>query len=163
MKHRLLLPLAAAAALALPASAHAWQDQEKVTICHQTGSETHPTEEITVALPAATAHLTHHGDVIGPCPPPPPPPVTVEVPVITPVPGPIQTVQVPGPVQTVEVPGAVQTKIVVVTPKRKSMKCERRFNKGGRLVIVCQRKTNSHKPKVKRHEGSAPVRPNFTG
>lgn len=36
--------------------------QEKITICHHTSSETNPTVEITIALPAYAAHVANHGD-----------------------------------------------------------------------------------------------------
>ena len=41
----------------------------KVTICHHTHSQTNPFVTITVSEHALPAHLGHHGDTIGPCPP----------------------------------------------------------------------------------------------
>ena len=41
----------------------------KVTICHHTHSQTNPFVTITVSVHALPAHLGHHGDTIGPCPP----------------------------------------------------------------------------------------------
>jgi hypothetical protein len=38
----------------------------KVTICHQTGSQTNPTVTIRVSQNAVPAHM-RHGDTIGPC------------------------------------------------------------------------------------------------
>lgn len=57
---------------ASPAEANNGNGQEKVTICHNTGSETNPTVEITIAVPALEAHVANHGDgefdTEGPCP-----------------------------------------------------------------------------------------------
>jgi hypothetical protein len=43
-----------------------YQYENKVTICHQTGSETNPSVTITVSRNALPAHFAH-GDTIGPC------------------------------------------------------------------------------------------------
>jgi hypothetical protein len=49
--------------------------QEKVTICHKTGSTKHPGHTIVVAQPAVAAHIAH-GDSPGACAPAAPTPVT---------------------------------------------------------------------------------------
>jgi hypothetical protein len=49
-----------------PGAASASQYQEKVTICHRTGSKKNPFRTIRVAEPAVKAHL-RHGDARGPC------------------------------------------------------------------------------------------------
>jgi hypothetical protein len=142
---KVLLIAVIAGCLLIPATASATGNHhDHPGLCHKTGNGSF------VFVPANNnafpAHLAHHGDVIstnGKCPYPPkpcPPPEEVEVPVVIEIPGPERLVPVPGPVQVVEVPGATQTKTVVLTPKRKPMKCERRFNSRGRLVIVCKRK-----------------------
>ena len=41
-------------------------DIRRVTICHNTGSETNPTNTITVSVNALPAHLAH-GDTVGAC------------------------------------------------------------------------------------------------
>ena len=41
--------------------------QQKVAMCHRTGSKKHPLQTITVAKPAVKAHLRHH-DTLGACP-----------------------------------------------------------------------------------------------
>jgi hypothetical protein len=43
------------------------QSQYKVTICHMTGSESNPSNTISVSNAALPAHLAH-GDTLGPCP-----------------------------------------------------------------------------------------------
>lgn len=57
---------------AATASANEGQGQEKVTICHNTSSETNPQVEITIAVPALEAHVANHEDgefdTEGPCP-----------------------------------------------------------------------------------------------
>lgn len=47
----------------------------KVTICHNTGSQTNPTVTITVSENAVAAHVKNHGDTLGACPNNPTPPV----------------------------------------------------------------------------------------
>ena len=44
------------------------QYQYKVTICHHTSSAKNPTVTITVSSRAADAHVSRHGDTLGPCP-----------------------------------------------------------------------------------------------
>ena len=59
----------------------------KVTICHHTHSKTNPFVTITVSERAVPAHVAHHGDTIGPCPPAPtavPTPTTGATPAETP-------------------------------------------------------------------------------
>jgi hypothetical protein len=46
-------------------------DEKKITICHKTGSESNPTEEISVSVSAWPAHQ-EHGDTEGKCPTTPP-------------------------------------------------------------------------------------------
>jgi hypothetical protein len=142
---KVLLSIAVlAGCLLIPATASATgSHHDHPGLCHKKGNGSY------VFVPANTnafpAHLAHHGDVIssnGQCPTPPEPCPEVEVPTVIEIPGPERLVPVPGPVQVVEVPGATQTKTVVLTPKRRPMKCERRFNSRGRLVIVCKRKKN---------------------
>ena len=42
-------------------------DNEKVIICHMTGSETNPYVEITVSINALESHIDNHGDfILGP-------------------------------------------------------------------------------------------------
>lgn len=166
MKKFAIILATLAAAAAFPSAASATQPpQHKVTICHQTGSTTNPTVEITVDIAAAQAHLDHHGDVIGPCPETPgpvpcPPPTEVKVPVIVTVPGPATTV--PGPVQVVTAPAVTKTQVVVVA--RKKMKCERRWNaKHTKLVVVCRRKAVTP-PGVKKGRKTGSVQaPTLTG
>ena len=43
-----------------------YQYENKVTICHHTGSETNPFVTITVSSNALPAHFAH-GDTLGPC------------------------------------------------------------------------------------------------
>ena len=47
--------------------------QQKVVICHHTGSKNHPWHTIRISNRAVAAHLTHHGDFVvtpnAPCPP----------------------------------------------------------------------------------------------
>ena len=42
-------------------------DEEKITICHNTHSDTNPSETIDIAISAWPAHLAH-GDTLGSCP-----------------------------------------------------------------------------------------------
>ena len=49
-----------------PTSA-AYEYNNKVTICHHTGSTKNPTVTIVVSIHALDAHLKH-GDTVGPCP-----------------------------------------------------------------------------------------------
>src|SRR6266487_4238505 len=49
--------------------------QEKVTMCHKTGSSKHPSHTIVIAAPAMPAHVAH-GDTVGACAPTPATPPT---------------------------------------------------------------------------------------
>jgi len=49
--------------------------QEKVTMCHKTGSSKHPSHTIVIASPAMLAHVAH-GDTVGACAPSPATPPT---------------------------------------------------------------------------------------
>ena len=44
------------------------QYQYKVTICHNTGSESNPTVTLSVSASAVSTHVDRHGDALGPCP-----------------------------------------------------------------------------------------------
>lgn len=59
--------LALVVALMLAASVPAFATNDKVTICHHTGSETNPTVTIEISTSAWAAHQ-EHGDTQGPCP-----------------------------------------------------------------------------------------------
>jgi len=61
------LALAGASAFGKPKPSAA-QYQYKVTICHQTGSDTNPAVTITVSAKAVVAHVNKHGDTLGACP-----------------------------------------------------------------------------------------------
>jgi hypothetical protein len=95
----------------------------------------------------------------------PAPPVVTPTPTIITLPG--QTVTVPSApvVQTVQAPVSAP---VVLTPKRRPMKCERRFNKRHQLVIVCTSKkpvkANKRGPAVKHAKKPGTVtNPSLTG
>lgn len=176
MKKLFAMMATAAAVFAIPATASATQNNgnndHKAGLCHKTASPTNPYVFIEVDEHSVQTHLDHHGDVLvgdatncdkqntPPTPVPCPPPTEVKVPVLIyvpvdrpyPVPGPVQYVDRPGPVQTITLPGETKTKVVVVTSKRKKMKCERRFGKNGRLVIVCRRiKLSTEGAKARQH------------
>jgi hypothetical protein len=61
------LAMAGASAFGKPKPSAA-QYQYKVTICHQTGSDTNPAVTITVSAKAVSTHVNKHGDTLGPCP-----------------------------------------------------------------------------------------------
>src|SRR5262245_4689127 len=68
----LLVPLAFYGGTGFAKNSSAAQYQYKVTICHHTGSMTHPMVTITVSNRAVAAHMLRHHDTLGACPPPPP-------------------------------------------------------------------------------------------
>ena len=53
---------------AKPAQGPGYGYAGKVAICHHTGSKKHPFHTIVVSGNAVQAHVTQHGDTIGPCP-----------------------------------------------------------------------------------------------
>jgi hypothetical protein len=61
------LAMAGASAFGKPKPSAA-QYQYKMTICHQTGSDTNPEVTITVSANAVAKHVNNHGDTLGPCP-----------------------------------------------------------------------------------------------
>jgi hypothetical protein len=63
----LLVPLTVYGGTGFAKSSSAAQYQYKITICHHTGSKTHPTVTISVGSSAWPAHQRHH-DTPGACP-----------------------------------------------------------------------------------------------
>jgi hypothetical protein len=61
------LALAGASAFGKPKPSAA-QYQYKVTICHQTGSDSNPAITIAVSAKAVAKHVNKHGDTMGACP-----------------------------------------------------------------------------------------------
>jgi hypothetical protein len=153
MRTKLIAPLLAVAALSLsPAAAQAWdnQPQPPKPPCKKHPGPPKPPGPPDNRPPTPPGPPTPPPVDTTPTPPPPPTTVVVQ----TPPPPPV-VVQAPPP------PPVVVTKVVKAPVKKP--KCERRFNKAGKLVIVCKRP----KPKVtvRRGSGGAPVvaPPHFTG
>ena len=106
-----------AVGMARYATAEATGPSFKVTICHNTGSETNPYVTIEVAPSAVLAHIFKHGDTLGPCPETPEPtPTPTESPTPEPTESPTPTVE-PTPEPTVEpTPEPTQTPEPTVEP-----------------------------------------------
>jgi hypothetical protein len=66
----LLVPLTVFGGTGFAKSASSAQYQYRITICHHTHSQKHPTVTIGVSSSAWKAHQKHH-DTMGACPPPP--------------------------------------------------------------------------------------------